>query len=374
MHHVFISYSSKNKVIADRICSHLESNGIFCWYAPRDILPGKDWAEAIMEAIDSAKIFLLIYSSESNESRQVSNEVTAAFNAGCTLVPYRVSSDKMCGRLAYYLNSVHLIDATGSFQSRNLDNLLSHLRILLNIPAQTKPATSATVKTDTKINPATSSPLNPIQALCLLVDQSSACPDATVTVRFQLGIDASQADQQVRSAVVLPYGSGVPRRVLALSKMQMKVQEALMAGADYAGGEELYQKIIKEKTFDFDVIVASPEMMGIIPRFWNQLPERINLPSPKMGTCTPHIAAAVRAIKEGQVEFKNDKNGVITCPIGKVSFGSKKLSENLRTLADAIMKEKRPAHNCPHCGQFIRSCNVFTDQCQSISIATSYYD
>ena len=372
MNHVFISYSTKNKPIADRICSYLESNGISCWYAPRNILPGHDWAESIMDAIDNAKVFLLIYSSESNQSRQVSNEVTAAFNAGCTLVPYRVSNEKMCGRLAYYLNSVHWIDAVTASEPENLKQLLSYLKKELNLSTNVSSTDTEAVKVFPQNKPTYLLP--PKHALEYLLQQSSSHSDTAVMIKFKLGIDASQVDQQVRFPLTLPHGTGINPRILVLSKNPAKNSDAIHAGAKYAGGEELARKISQEHWFDFDIMVASPEMMGTVGCLYKVLPERIETPSPIMKTCHPYVVESVKRIMAGEIHCRNDKNGIITCPIGRVSFGPQKLADNLDTLLRAITNKKSSAHNCPNPGQFIQSCVVYTDNSPKIPVDTSNYD
>ena len=191
----------------------------------------------------------------------------------------------------------------------------------------------------------------PVEALGLVVKGASAKFDETVELHIKLGVDSRHADQQVRGAVVLPNGTGKTRKVLVFAK-DAKVAEAQEAGADYVGGMELVEKITKENWFDFDVVVASPDMMGIVGRLGKVLGPKGLMPSPKAGTVTPNIGAAVKEIKAGKVEYRLDKTNIIHCPIGKVSFGADKLFENYSALRGAIIKAKPAAAK----GQYIKSC------------------
>ena len=193
----------------------------------------------------------------------------------------------------------------------------------------------------------------PVEALGLVVKGASAKFDETVELHIKLGVDSRHADQQVRGAVVLPNGTGKTRKVLVFAK-DAKVAEAQEAGADYVGGMELVEKITKENWFDFDVVVASPDMMGIVGRLGKVLGPKGLMPSPKAGTVTPNVGAAVKEIKAGKVEYRLDKTNIIHCPIGKVSFGAEKLSENFNAIMGAIVKAKPAAAK----GQYIKSCVV----------------
>ena len=190
-------------------------------------------------------------------------------------------------------------------------------------------------------------------ALALVVKTAPAKFDETVEIHIKLGVDSRHADQQVRGAVVLPNGTGKTRKVLVFAK-DAKVAEAQEADADYVGGMELVEKITKENWFDFDVVVASPDMMGIVGRLGKVLGPKGLMPSPKAGTVTPNVAAAVKEIKAGKIEYRLDKTNIIHCPIGKVSFGAEKLTENMNTLLGAVIKAKPAAAK----GQYIRSCVV----------------
>ncbi len=191
------------------------------------------------------------------------------------------------------------------------------------------------------------------EAMDLVVKAAPAKFDETVELHVKLGVDSRHADQQVRGAIVLPHGTGKTRKVLVFAK-DAKVDEALAAGADYAGGMELVEKIQKENWFDFDVVVATPDMMSIVGRLGKVLGPKGLMPSPKAGTVTPNVAQAVNEIKAGKVEYRLDKTNIIHCPIGKVSFGTEKLTENFNALMGAIIKAKPAAAK----GQYIRSCTV----------------
>jgi large subunit ribosomal protein L1 len=185
----------------------------------------------------------------------------------------------------------------------------------------------------------------------LVIKASKAKFDETVELHVRLGVDSRHADQQVRGAIVLPHGTGKTKRVLVFCKEE-RIPEALAAGADYAGGQELVQKIQSENWFDYDVVVATPDMMGIVGRLGRVLGPKGLMPSPKSGTVSPDIAKAVGEIKAGKVEYRLDKTNIIHCPIGKVSFGAEKLYENYAALLGAIVKAKPAAAK----GQYIKSC------------------
>ena len=191
------------------------------------------------------------------------------------------------------------------------------------------------------------------EALALVCQTSKAKFDETIEVHVRLGVDSRHADQQVRGAVVLPNGTGTKLKVLVFAKGDA-VKAALDAGADYAGGAEYAEKIQKENWFDFDVVVASPDMMGVIGRLGRVLGPKGLMPSPKAGTVTADVARAVTEAKAGKIEYRLDKNNIIHCPIGKASFGAEKLGENFNTLLGAIIKAKPASAK----GQYIKSCVV----------------
>ncbi len=180
------------------------------------------------------------------------------------------------------------------------------------------------------------------EALDLVVKAAKAKFDETVECHIKLGVDSRHADQQVRGAVVLPHGTGKVARVLVFAKGD-KVAEAEGAGADYVGSDELVAKIQGENWFDFDVVVATPDMMGVVGRLGKVLGPKGLMPSPKAGTVTMDVAKAIADIKSGKIEYKLDKTNIIHCPIGKVSFGKDKLEENFNTLAKAVAKAKPAA-------------------------------
>ena len=188
-------------------------------------------------------------------------------------------------------------------------------------------------------------------AFDLVVKNAKAKFDETVELHIKLGVDSRHADQQVRGAVVLPHGTGKVKRVLVFCKPERE-EEAKAAGADFVGGQELVQKIQSENWFDYDVVVATPDMMGVVGRLGRVLGPKGLMPSPKAGTVSPDIAKAVSEIKAGKVEYRLDKTNIIHCPIGKVSFGTEKLMENYNTLIAAVIKAKPAAAK----GQYIRSC------------------
>ena len=191
----------------------------------------------------------------------------------------------------------------------------------------------------------------PAEAFELITKTARAKFDETVELHVKLGVDSRHADQQVRGAVVLPNGTGKTRKVLVFTK-DAKIEEAKAAGADYVGGMELVEKITKENWFDFDVVVATPDMMGVVGRLGKVLGPKGLMPSPKSGTVTPDAAKAVQEAKAGKVEYRLDKTNIIHCPIGKVSFGPEKLLENYTALINAIIKAKPAAAK----GQYIKSC------------------
>ena len=183
-------------------------------------------------------------------------------------------------------------------------------------------------------------------AFDLVVKNAKAKFDETVELHIKLGVDSRHADQQVRGAVVLPHGTGKTKRVLVFCKPERE-EEAKAAGADFVGGQELVQKIQSENWFDYDVVVATPDMMGVVGRLGRVLGPKGLMPSPKAGTVSPDIAKAVSEIKAGKVEYRLDKTNIIHCPIGKVSFGAEKLMENYNTLIAAVIKAKPAAAKGP---------------------------
>ena len=192
---------------------------------------------------------------------------------------------------------------------------------------------------------------DPQDAMDLVIKASKAKFDETVELHIKLGVDSRHADQQVRGAIVLPHGTGKTKRVLVFCKPERE-EEAKAAGADFVGGQELVQKIQSENWFDYDVVVATPDMMGVVGRLGRVLGPKGLMPSPKSGTVSPDMGKAVTEIKAGKVEYRLDKTNIIHCPIGKVSFGSEKLVENYNALISAVIKAKPAAAK----GQYIRSC------------------
>lgn len=194
---------------------------------------------------------------------------------------------------------------------------------------------------------------DPEEALDLAVKTSKAKFDETIEAHIKLGVDSRHADQQVRGAVVLPHGTGKTIRVLVFAKGD-NVKIAEDAGADYVGGEELVAKIQGENWFEFDVVVATPDMMGVVGRIGRVLGPKGLMPNPKAGTVTPDVAKAITDIKAGKIEYRLDKTNIIHCPIGKKSFGAQKLADNFNTLLGAIIKAKPAAAK----GQYLRSVAV----------------
>ena len=206
------------------------------------------------------------------------------------------------------------------------------------------------------------------EALDLVVKTASAKFDETVELHVKLGVDSRHADQQVRGAIVLPHGTGKTQRVLVFAKGD-KAEEAKAAGADYVGEMDLVEKIQKENWFEFDVVVATPDMMGVVGRLGKVLGPKGLMPSPKAGTVTPNVAAAVKEIKAGKIEYRLDKTNIIHCPIGKVSFGAEKLTENMDTLMSAVVKAKPAAAK----GQYIKSCTVVSTMGPGVKVNTAKY-
>ena len=191
------------------------------------------------------------------------------------------------------------------------------------------------------------------EALALTVKTATAKFDETVEIHVRLGVDSRHADQQVRGAVVLPNGTGKKVRTLVFAKGD-KAKAAEEAGSDYVGAEDLVEKIQKENWFDYDVIIATPDMMGLIGRLGKILGPKGLMPNPKAGTVTMDVAKAVADAKAGKIEYRLDKTNIIHCPVGKVSFGADKLAENFDTLLGAIIKAKPASAK----GQYIKSCVI----------------
>lgn len=192
-----------------------------------------------------------------------------------------------------------------------------------------------------------------VEALDLAIQTGKAKFDETVEVHVRLGVDSRHADQQVRGAVVLPNGTGKTVRVAVFAKGD-KAKEAEAAGAEIVGAEDLVARIQNEGFMDFDVCIASPDMMGLVGRLGKVLGPRGLMPNPKAGTVSPDVARAVTEAKAGKIEYRLDKTNIIHCPIGKVSFGREKLEENFNTLLNAVIKAKPAAAK----GQYVRSCVV----------------
>ena len=191
------------------------------------------------------------------------------------------------------------------------------------------------------------------EALDLVAEIASANFDETVEAHIKLGVDGRHADQQVRGAIVLPHGTGKTKRVLVFAKGE-KATEAQAAGADFVGAEDLVQKIQKENWFEFDVVVATPDMMGVVGRLGRVLGPKGLMPNPKSGTVTFDVTKAIEEIKAGKVEYRLDKNNIVHVPVGKVSFGGEKLAENFATLMSAIVKAKPASAK----GTYLRSITV----------------
>jgi len=203
------------------------------------------------------------------------------------------------------------------------------------------------------------------EALELVQKTAKAKFDETVEAHIRLGVDSRHADQQVRGAVVLPHGTGKKVRVLVFAKGD-RAKEAETAGADYVGAEELVAKIQNDNWLDFDVVVATPDMMGVLGRLGKILGPKGLMPNPKAGTVTMDVAKAIADIKAGKIEYRLDKTNIIHCPIGKVSFGTEKLMDNFRTLMEAIIKAKPAAAK----GQYLKSVVVASTMGPGIKVNT----
>jgi large subunit ribosomal protein L1 len=204
------------------------------------------------------------------------------------------------------------------------------------------------------------------EAFALAIQTAKAKFDETLEVHVKLGVDSRHADQQVRGSIVLPHGTGKTMRVLVVAKGD-HAKAAEEAGADFVGAEEMITKIQSENWFDFDVIVATPDMMGLIGRLGKVLGPKGLMPNPKAGTVTNDVAKAIAEIKAGKVEYRLDKTNIIHCPLGKKSFGEAKLVENFETLLRAIIKSKPAAAK----GQYIRSCVISSTMGPGIKVSTA---
>ena len=201
------------------------------------------------------------------------------------------------------------------------------------------------------------------EAISLVCQTSKAKFDETIELHIRLGVDSRHADQQVRGAVVLPHGTGKTVRTLVFAKGD-KAEAAKAAGADYVGAEDMVAKITGENWFDFDVVIATPDMMGVIGRLGKILGPKGLMPNPKAGTVTMDVAKAVNEAKAGKIEYRLDKTNIIHCPIGKASFGAEKLQDNFNTLMGAVIKAKPAAAK----GQYIKSCVIASTMGPGIKI------
>ena len=207
---------------------------------------------------------------------------------------------------------------------------------------------------------------DPAEAFGLVIKAASAKFDETVELHLRLGVDSRHADQQVRGAVVLPHGTGKTRKVLVFCKDERR-EEALAAGADFVGGMDMVEKIQKENFFDYDVVVATPDMMGVVGRLGRVLGPKGLMPNPKAGTVTMDVTKAIKDIKAGKVEYRLDKSNIIHVPIGKASFDEEKLADNFHTLIGAINKAKPAAAK----GQYLKSVVVTSTMGPGIKLNTA---
>ena len=203
------------------------------------------------------------------------------------------------------------------------------------------------------------------KAIEIVIDTAKAKFDETIELHVKLGVDPKQADQQVRGVIVLPNGTGKTVRTLVIAKGE-KADQAQEAGADFVGAEEMVAKIQKENWFDYDVVITSPDMMGVVGRIGKLLGPKGLMPNPKSGTVTPDVAKAVRDAKAGKVEYRLDKSAIIHCPIGKKSFGKEKLMENYTALFEAIVKAKPAAAK----GQYIKSVALASSMGPGVKVST----
>ena len=206
------------------------------------------------------------------------------------------------------------------------------------------------------------------EALALVCGNAKAKFDETVEAHIRLGVDSRHADQQVRGAVVLPNGTGKTVRTCVFCK-EDKYEAAKAAGADYVGDQDLVDKITKENWMDFDVVIASPDLMGLVGRLGKILGPRGLMPNPKAGTVTPDVAKAINDAKAGKIEYRLDKTNIIHCPIGKASFGAEKLTQNFETLMEAIVKAKPASAK----GTYLKSCTVTSTMGVGVKVSTNKY-
>lgn len=202
------------------------------------------------------------------------------------------------------------------------------------------------------------------EATGLVINTAKAKFDETVELHIRLGVDPRQADQQVRGVLVLPNGTGKDKKVLVIAKGD-KADAALAAGADYVGAEETIARIQKDNWFDFDVIITTPDMMGMVGRIGKILGPKGLMPSPKSGTVTPDVAKAIKEVKAGKVEYRLDKTAIIHCPVGKKSFGVEKLNQNITALLEAVVKAKPAAAK----GQYIKSVVIASTMGPGVKVA-----
>ena len=206
----------------------------------------------------------------------------------------------------------------------------------------------------------------PPEAMELVQKTANAKFDESIEIHIRLGVDSRHADQQVRGAVVLPHGTGRIIRVLVFAK-GAKADEAVAAGADFVGADDMVAKIQGENWFDYDVVVATPDMMGVVGRLGRVLGPKGLMPNPKSGTVTMDVARAIQDIKAGKIEYRLDKTNIIHCPIGKASFGQDKLIENFRTLMDAVVRAKPPAAK----GQYLRGITLTSTMGPGVKVNTT---
>ena len=209
---------------------------------------------------------------------------------------------------------------------------------------------------------------DPSEAAKLVCETGKAKFDETVELHVRLGVDSRHADQQVRGAVVLPHGTGRSKRVLVLAKGP-KADEGKEAGAEFVGDDDMIDKIQKENWFDFDVIIATPDMMGKLGKLGKVLGPKGLMPNPKAGTVTMDVTKAVNEVKAGKIEYRLDKSNIIHCPVGKVSFGPEKLEENIKALMEAIIKAKPAAAK----GQYIKNCSIATTMGPGIKVNSTKF-
>lgn len=205
------------------------------------------------------------------------------------------------------------------------------------------------------------------EAVDKVIETAKAKFDETVELHVRLGVDPKQADQQVRGVLVLPNGTGKQVRVLVLAKGE-KADQAKAAGADFVGAEDMVQKIQTENWFDFDVIITTPDMMGVVGRIGKILGPKGLMPSPKSGTVTPDVVKAINDCKAGKVEYRLDKTAIIHCPIGKKSFGKEKLTENYEALIEAIVKAKPAAAK----GQYVKSITLSSTMGPGVKVVNRF--